>query len=288
MGAADVVPGVSGGTIALITGIYGRLIQSLKSADPECLKMLFRFQFADAWQRIDGSFLLTLIAGILTSVFTLAHGIDYLLDQHPILIWSVFFGIIFSSAISLLLKHGQLKSLPLIFLVSGVGLMMMISSSSFAQLDPSLPAVFLAGVIAISAMLLPGLSGSFLLLMLGLYEPTLEAVKAFDVAYLSSFTAGAIIGLLVFSRLIHWLLESFYVNTLMLLIGLLLGSLYEIWPWHLVQASSKVPVFPNTFVQQGRDAMLYPALGCMIFAMAFVLLLDYVTRRFSREDDQKH
>jgi len=286
MGAADVVPGVSGGTIAFITGIYGRLIQSLKSADIECLKLLLRLDFKAVWQRVDGSFLLALMAGILISIFSLAHGIDYLLDHHPILIWSAFFGLIASSAISLILKNGQAKPLPLIFLALGIGLMVLISNSSFIQFEVSLPFVFLAGVIAISAMLLPGLSGSFLLLLFGLYEPTLEAVKNLDFAYLLNFALGATTGLLLFSRLIHWLLKNYYVNTLMLLIGLLFGSLYEIWPWRLFNETVKTPVLPATFAQTGQEAMLYAALGCMISAAVFVLLLEYISGRFSREDNR--
>lgn len=289
MGAADVVPGVSGGTIAFITGIYGRLINSLQSVDLECLKLLFRFDIKQLWQRVDGSFLLVLLAGILTSIFSLAHGIDYLLDNYPILIWSVFFGLIASSAVSLLIKEGlkssQIKPVSLIFLGVGIALMVLISTSSFIQLSPTLPFVFLAGIIAISAMLLPGLSGSFLLLLFGLYEPTLEAVKAFDLAYIFSFGAGAVTGLILFSRVIHWLLKHHFVNTLMLLIGLLFGSLYEVWPWHSLELSS-APVLPITFIESGRDAMLYPALGCMISAVIFVLLLEYITGRFSGEDDQ--
>lgn len=295
MGAADVVPGVSGGTIAFITGIYGRLIQSLKSADLECVRLLCRLDFKAVWRRVDGGFLLTLMAGILTAIFSLAHGIDYLLDHHPILIWSVFFGLIASSAFILMLKNGQIKPAPCLFLALGIGVMVLISQGSFIQLPATLPFIFLAGVIAISAMLLPGLSGSFLLLMFGLYEPMLESVKALNLAVIASFGLGAVTGLLLFSRFIHWLLKHYYTHTLMLLTGLLLGSLYEIWPWKLVkegfikegiiEGSAKTPVLPGTFEQYGQDAMLYAALGCMISAIVFVLLLEYISGRFSREDN---
>ena len=286
MGAADLVPGVSGGTIALITGIYERLIASLQSFDLECLRLLLKMDFASVWKKLDGRFLLTLIAGVLTSIFSLAHGIDYLLGQYPIYIGSVFFGLIAASAATLLVKNLKVQSLPLFFLALGIGLMLLLSGNSYIQLSPALPFVFLAGLITISAMLLPGVSGSFLLLLFGLYEPTLEAAKVFDLAYLSSFAMGAATGLLLFSRLIHWLLKNHYLNTLMLLIGLLFGSLYALWPWVVMESSVKIPVLPGTLENYGQDAMLYPALGCMISAVAFVCLLEYITGRFSREDNQ--
>ena len=286
MGAADLVPGVSGGTIAFITGIYGRLIASLKSFDLQCLGLLLKMDFVSAWKKVDAAFLLTLIAGVLTSIFSLAHGIDYLLGQYPIYIGSVFFGLIAASAATLSFKNLKAQTLPLFFLALGIGLMLLLSGNSYIQLSPALPFVFLAGLITISAMLLPGVSGSFLLLLFGLYEPTLEAVKVFDLTYLCSFAMGAVTGLLLFSRLIHWLLENHYLNTLMLLIGLLFGSLYALWPWFLMQGSLKTPVLPGTLENYGQDAMLYPALGCMISGVAFVFLLEYITGRFSREDNQ--
>lgn len=288
MGAADVVPGVSGGTIAFITGIYARLIGSLNAIDTECIKQLGRFQLAEVWRKVDAGFLLILMAGILTSIFSLAHGIDYLIDHYPILLWSVFLGLIASSAMTLLAKHFRFCFLTLLFLALGMGLMLLISSGEFIQLSPKLPMVYLAGVIAISALLLPGLSGSFLLLLFGLYEPTLEAVKALDAAYLISFGLGAVTGLLLFSKLIHWLLAHHYQSTLMFLVGLLLGSLYELWPWRLLsEAGSNVPVLPGTLAEQGQNPMLYPALACMIFALIFVLVMEYLAGRFSSGEGKK-
>lgn len=291
MGAADVVPGVSGGTIAFITGIYARFIGSLNAIDLECLKLLCKLEFAAIWKRLDAGFLLTLMAGIITAIFSLAHGLDYLIDHYPILLWSVFFGLITASALSLLWQNFGIKFAPIALLLLGAGLMFMISSSSFIQLSPTLPFVYLAGVIAISAMLLPGLSGSFLLLLFGLYEPTLEAVKTFDLAYIASFGLGAVTGLIIFSKLIHWLLGHFYQCTLMFLIGLLFGSLYEIWPWRLVletggETDRGLPALPATLTDMGQDAMLYPALACMISALSFVLFIEYLARRFSHGNHQ--
>lgn len=287
MGAADVVPGVSGGTIAFITGIYERLIQCLTSVDVRSVQLLFRWRIRELWARIDGNFLLLLLAGILSAIFSLAHVIDFLLDQYPILVWSAFFGLIVASALTLLIKNIQISLQALIFLVLGMILIFLVSTSSYTALDPVLPVVFLAGMIAISAMLLPGLSGSFLLLVFGLYEPTLEAVKALDFAYLLSFAMGAATGLLLFSRLIHWLLKHHYRNTLMLLIGMLFGSLYAVWPWRSLDTVN-VPLLPSSLSDLGRDPMLLQALACMLSAAAVVLLFETITGQFARENNQEN
>ncbi|MEQ9568404.1 MAG: DUF368 domain-containing protein, partial [Pseudomonadales bacterium] len=262
MGTADIVPGVSGGTIAFITGIYPKLIKSLTAVDFESARMLLHFNMKGLWQRLDGTFLVILFAGILSAIFSLAHVISYLLDTHPILIWSVFFGLIAASAVTLLIREGVYQRSTLVSFFLGMALVLFISTMSAHQLSPSLPMVYLVGVIAISAMLLPGLSGSFLLLLFGMYEPTLEAVKSLDGAYLLSFALGAITGLVSFSHLISWLLRHHYGKTLMFLIGLLFGSLYAVWPWRSFYGENQA-VWPSDFAIIA-DPMIVPALTCMI------------------------
>lgn len=285
MGAADVVPGVSGGTIAFITGIYARLIQALHSADKDFFALILRFNIVAAFRHIDGAFLLCLFLGIITSVFSLAHLIDYLLQTYPILVWATFFGLILASAIILFLQNVAYRTMPMIFLSLGIGLILLVANSPVKAIEPSLPVIFFAGMIAISAMLLPGLSGSFLLLMFGLYEPMLEAVKSFDLAFIFSFASGAIIGLMLFSRLIHWLLKHYYLNTLMLLIGMLLGSLYAIWPWRVMDGLVSDPVLPSTYaLSQGLSTMFWQAVICAVLGIAFALAFELTRQRLSNQN----
>ena len=281
MGAADVVPGVSGGTIAFITGIYPKLIDSLTAVDLQSLRLLLRFDIKALWQRFDGNFLVLLFAGILSAIFSLAHLISYLLDTYPILIWSVFFGLILASAITLLIREGIYQLPTLVSFLLGIALVLVISSMSVHQVSPGLPMVYLVGVIAISAMLLPGLSGSFLLLLFGMYEPTLEAVKTFNGAYLICFALGAATGLISFSHLIGWLLKHHYATTLMFLIGLLFGALYAVWPWRTFGDGNQA-IWPGDFALMA-DPMILPALACMILAGVAVLVIEYLASKFSVE-----
>ncbi len=281
MGTADIVPGVSGGTIAFITGIYARLIDCLTAIDLQSIRLLLRFEIKNLWRRFDGTFLVLLFAGILSAIFSLAHLISFLLQTYPILIWSVFFGLIAASAITLLIREGVYRLSTLISFLLGVALVLLISAQSVHQLSPSLPMVYMVGVIAISAMLLPGLSGSFLLLLFGMYEPTLEAVKTLNGSYLTVFALGAVTGLVSFSHLISWLLKHYYATTLMFLIGLLFGSLYAVWPWQ-AQNGANQPVLPSEYAL-ASDPMILPALACMILAVVAVLVIEYLAIRFSVE-----
>jgi putative membrane protein len=283
MGSADIVPGVSGGTIAFITGIYSRLIGCLTAIDIQSIRMLLRFEIKDLWRRFDGTFLVLLFAGILSAIFSLAHLISFLLDTYPILIWSVFLGLIAASAITLLIREGVYRPSTLISFFLGMGVVLVISVQSAHQLNPSLPMVYIVGVIAISAMLLPGLSGSFLLLLFGMYEPTLEAVKTLNGPYLLVFALGAVTGLVSFSHLISWLLKHFYATTLMFLIGLLFGSLYAVWPWQSPIGANR-PVLPSEYAQVA-DPMIIPALVCMILAVVAVLVIEYLASKFSVEQE---
>lgn len=277
MGAADVVPGVSGGTIAFITGIYERFIKSLRSFDFQALRLLFKFEIKACWRHVDGNFILFLFAGVLTSIFSLAHSIDYLLDNYPILVWSLFLGLIAASAVLFSRKHGSLNPFSLVFLVVGIALVVLVARGPESNMNPGLLVVFGAGVIAISAMLLPGLSGSFLLVLMGLYEPLLEAVKGLEATFLLSFACGAVTGLVSFSHIIHWLLKHHPLNTMMFLIGLLYGSLYAIWPWR--SADGKSPVLPMGIVDS--DPMILPAFGCMILGILVVCAIEYGASRMA-------
>lgn len=231
MGAADIVPGVSGGTMAFITGIYDRLLGSIRAFDLELLRMLLRADVRAAWAHVDGNFLLALFAGIATSIVTLARGISWLLEFHPVPLWAFFFGLILASALVLLRQVEAWHPLRLLAMLAGTAIAAGIALSPMLSLDVGLAGVFVAGFIAICAMILPGISGSFILVLLGMYGPTLAAVKGLDLAYLAVLAAGAGCGLLCFSRLLHWLLHRFHQATMSLLTGFLFGSLLVVWPW---------------------------------------------------------
>ena len=234
MGAADIVPGVSGGSIALITGIYEKLLDSIKSIDKTALSFLFRFEGKAFWKHINGNFLLTILVGILTSIFTLSKFITYLLDNHPIPIWSFFCGLIIISAILILRDVKRWSLSVVISIVIGTLLAYWITGLPPMSSPEAFWFVFIAGAIAICAMILPGISGSFLLLILGQYERILNAVTEKDILTLALFAFGCIVGLLSFSRLISWLLKNYHALTIGLLSGFMVGSINKIWPWKQV------------------------------------------------------
>ncbi|WP_165313278.1 DUF368 domain-containing protein [Vibrio ziniensis] len=231
MGAADVVPGVSGGTIAFITGIYDTLLESIRRINPSTLGIWKREGFAAAFQYINGFFLISLFAGILTSIATLAKLISWALVMHPIPTWSFFFGLILVSVFHMLKQVEHKTVSRWICLAIGVAFAYSITILKPLNLEPSNINVIIAGAIAICAMILPGISGSFILLLIGMYATVLGAVKSAQIDILLLFAVGCIIGLLTFSHILSWLLKHFREVTLMYLTGLMLGTLPKIWPW---------------------------------------------------------
>jgi putative membrane protein len=231
MGAADVVPGVSGGSIALIAGIYQKLLDSIKSIDKTALGFLFKFELKALWNHINGSFLLTLMAGILTSIFSLAKVITYLMDHHPIPLWSFFCGLIIISAVIILRDIKRWNLSVVLSLILGTVAAYFITGLPPTSTPDTLWFTFVAGAIAICAMILPGISGSFLLLVMGQYERILGAVTDRNILIIVVFGLGCVVGLLSFSRLISWLLKHYHAVTIAVLSGFMLGSLNKIWPW---------------------------------------------------------
>ena len=244
MGAADVIPGVSGGTIAFIMGIYDDFVGSIARIDKEAVKMLFKGQFKALWQHINGGFLLSLIIGILVSVVALAGIMQRLLDTHPIQTWAFFFGLIVASSIFILKGISGWRIREGIMLVLGVALGVVICTLSPTQTSDDLWFIFLSGALAICAMILPGISGSFILLILGKYEYIMESIsdltKGIDVAdnliIMGIFWSGAIVGILGFSKFLRWLLGKWHKETLIVLAGFIIGSLVKIWPWTNIEA----------------------------------------------------
>lgn len=248
MGAADVVPGVSGGTIAFISGIYQELIDSINNVDISVLKTLKKDGLKAAWQQVNGGFLLALLTGIFISVLTFSKIITQLLASHPILVWSFFFGLIIASIVLIWKETSNWKLVDILALVVGIILSYYITIARPVSSPDSYWYLFLSGFIAIIAMILPGISGAFILLLMGSYETVIgtinkfrEGIVKFDMAVLgealmklSVFALGAIIGLKSFSKILHWMFEKHKNTTLALLIGFMAGSLNKVWPWKQV------------------------------------------------------
>lgn len=233
MGAADIIPGVSGGTIAFITGIYEELLNSLRALTPKNFKLIFSEGIGSFWKAINGNFLVALVLGVGISIFTLAKGMLYMLNEHPIITWSFFFGLILISTIYVL-KTVRKATFP-VFIGFAVGAVIayLITVSSAAQTPDALWFIFICGAVAICAMILPGISGSFILLLMGKYEYILSALTNLKIGVLAVFAAGAVIGLLSFSHFLSWLLRRFHDVTVSLLAGFMLGSLNKVWPWKI-------------------------------------------------------
>ena len=232
MGAADVVPGVSGGTIAFIVGIYDELINSIKSINLESLKLFFSGKWATFWKKINGNFLFFLLAGIGISVFSLAKLITRLLVTQPILVWSFFFGLVLASTwfVSKDIKEWKSWKTWVAFVIGAV-VAFYITVATPAETPSNLLFIFLCGAIAICAMILPGISGSFILVLLGKYFFIMDAVKTLDVVVIAVFGAGVCIGITSFSHILSYALAHFRNITLAVLTGFMLGSLNKVWPW---------------------------------------------------------
>jgi len=277
MGAADIVPGVSGGTIALIAGIYERLINAISSIGPE-LWQVWRRQggipgIVAVWRHVDATFLLCLIAGIGTSFVTLAGGIKYLLDNQPLLIWSFFFGLVVATVFVLLTEVTRWTAARVGLFVVGMVAAALISTAPVMPASPSLPYLFMSGAIAICAMILPGVSGSFILLLLGAYDTILEAVHTLNFTILLTVVAGMVTGLLLFTRMLKWLLARYYQGTLALLTGFIAGSLLKIWPWKTAELGNVMPwQFPG-------GAQWATTISLMVVGAALVLLISWWGRR---------
>lgn len=240
MGAADVVPGVSGGTIAFISGIYEELLSSIRSIGPDTLTVLRRQGLKAAWRQVNGDFLLTLVAGIGTSILLLVRPITWALQHEPVLIWSFFFGLI---AVSVWLCGRLVRQWgtgPVVGGIIGTAIAVGIGLMSASTAPDSLLFYFIAGAIAICAMILPGISGSFILLLMGAYLPVMTALKAFDLPVIVVFAAGCLFGLSAFSRLLNWMFQRHHDLTVSTLTGFLLGSLTIIWPWKEVVSTRVV------------------------------------------------
>ena len=285
MGAADLVPGVSGGTVALITGIYGRLISVIASVGIDILLLVLRGRIAEAYKAIDGNFLLLLAAGIGTAIVGFAAILNWLLLHYPLPLWATFSGLVLASALSLVKQNYRSWSLrDWSFFTIGVAVAVSVGLTQAIQIPLTPLGIFFAGSIAISAMILPGISGSFLLLLMGVYQPIIAAVVNLELVTLALFALGCGVGLIFFSKLLQRLLAVAEKATMATLFGFLLGSLVILWPWQVtvssvvdrhgdIRAVQTLPVSPTYYAQQVGDSMLLMCIGGFIVGVVAVRLL---------------
>jgi putative membrane protein len=295
MGAADVVPGVSGGTIAFISGIYEELIDSLRTLDWTAVRVLLRDGLGPAWRHINGNFLLTVFCGIIVSILTLANVVNYSLENFPILVWAFFFGLVCASSVFIGRQLGAWSWREIVALLLGFALAWWVGEIKPAQLPSDWWVIMLAGSVAICAMILPGVSGSFILLILGLYTTIIDGLLAIDIGLIGSFVAGCVVGLLCFSHILSWLLHHYHKPTLALLTGFLLGSLNVIWPWKQILQTTidrhgeLIPVVQENllpwqfFDATGRDPQVMLALLLALFGAILVFGLELFAKKGQAE-----
>jgi putative membrane protein len=281
MGAADVVPGVSGGTIAFISGIYEELIRSINNIRPSLIGVLRKEGFPAFWRELNGSFLLALLSGIAISVISLAKGISWLLTHQPVLLWSFFFGLVVASVFYVARSIDQWKLNILVMGLIGAVIAYAVVSLPISQREAGMPFLFLSGALAICAMILPGISGAFILVLLGSYKDVLDAVHERDLKIILVVGAGAIVGLLSFARLLKWMFSRFKNATLALLTGFIIGSLPKIWPWKVVRETrvfdgKEIPVSESVVAPWNypEDPQWALALLLAIFGFCLIFILE--------------
>ena len=297
MGAADVIPGVSGGTIAFITGIYDEFVGSIAHIDKKAIGLFFRGRFKEFWKHINGGFLLSLIAGIGFSVLALAGLMQTLLTDYPIQTWAFFFGLIVASSVFILKGISGWRFLEGILLIFGIILGVVVCTLSPTQTPDALWFIFLSGAIAICAMILPGISGSFILLILGKYKYIMSCIDSCvenvgaiwgssgassdlfweSAAVLAVFLAGAVIGILGFSRFLNWLLARWHKETLIVLAGFIIGSLVKVWPWGNAEAAMQV-------ARTGSNLIGW-AIAFALIGFFLVIGIEMTGKRISKKKD---
>ncbi|MCP5206367.1 MAG: DUF368 domain-containing protein [Hahellaceae bacterium] len=290
MGAADIVPGVSGGTIAFITGIYEELLSSIAALSPAKLVVLKQQGFRVFWADINGTFLFTLFAGIMFSIFSLAKLISFLLVAWPHLVWSLFFGLILASIYSVGKGVKNWGPLPVTGGLLGAAVAYGVTVASPTVIEPTTLAVFLCGTIAISAMILPGISGSFILVLLGMYQNILAAVKSLDLTTIGTFAAGCVVGILAMSRFLSWAFRHYHDFTMAVLMGFMIGAMNKVWPWKQTlswRTSShgeqvpveQISVMPQTYAQlTGLPSDLLVSILLMSVGILLVVVIEYLGR----------
>ena len=279
MGIAELVPGVSGGTIAFVTGIYEEFITSINNVNLNTFKVLKNEGFKMFWQKLNGNFLVALFIGMLISIVSLSKVISWLLEEHPVPTWAFFFGLVLASVIFVAKSINKWGILAISLFILGT-----ISAFYITTLPPStstgsLPFIFFSGAIAICAMVLPGISGSFILVLLGSYKTVLDALNEKEVSIIITFTLGALFGILSFAKLLKWMFVNYKDATLAILTGFILGSLNKIWPWknitEIIQIGKKEIIIDENispFAFEGDNQLSFAIVAAIIgFSLIFIL-----------------
>lgn len=291
MGAAEVVPGVSGGTIAFISGIYERLINALKAFTPGLFFVLRNHGWKGVWQTIDGHFLMLLFGTMVVTVFLFASGVRHLLDNEPVLIWSFFFGLVIASS-WVVVREISRFGIELL-LAGATGLIIGVIITTMVPLNlPATPwALFVGGALAVCAWILPGLSGSFILLILGLYTYVIDIIGRLDILNLGALAAGCALGLVSFAQLLSRLFKHYRDETLAVLTGFMLGSLTKLWPWkqtlsyQIGKDGSQIPllqepILPSVYLDvTGSEPEVGLAITTAIAGLAVVLVINWLATR---------
>lgn len=303
MGAADTVPGVSGGTIAFITGIYEELISTLGKIDLSLLKTWREEGFSKMWKSLNGNFLLALLTGVGLSIFTLMRLARYLLENHPLTVWAFFFGLVLASIwyVGKQIKSWNTATVSAL-IIAAIAAYFITTFSALSNTEHGYLYLFMAGAIAVCAMILPGISGAYILLLLGAYEQVTKAVSEFDFKRIFFIGAGIVVGLMSFSKLLKWLFSKYEQITLAALTGFIAGSLNKIWPWKNVldykiiddklQILSEKSVLPanysgypeyhnGTLDYIDQDPQLFQVGLFFILGFLLILVLERTAQKFS-------
>ena len=298
MGMADVVPGVSGGTIAFISGIYEELLDSIRSVDATALRLLLRFRLAEFWRHINGRFLLPVLLGIAVAIFSLARLMTYLLTNQPIAIWSFLLGLVVGSALLVARQIGRWDWRTVLAFAVGAAAAWWITVATPAETPDDWWFVMLSGAIAICAMILPGISGAFILLLLGKYQYIMHAVGEFDIPVIAVFVIGAAAGIISFSHLLSWLLKHWHDVTVAVLMGFMVGSLNKVWPWKetvetyldshgVAQPLVQNNIAPGTFEQlTGQPSLLVQAILLGIVGFLVIYGIELVARMIVKKQEE--
>ena len=286
MGAADVVPGVSGGTIAFISGIYEELITSINNIDLKLFQVLRKEGIKAFWEKLNGNFLAALFLGIFISLFSLAKFLSWLLENEPILLWSFFFGLVGASIFLVGKEIKEWTLFTVLIFLAGAAIAYFITTLPPNENVDSLPFLFLSGALAVCAMILPGISGAFILVLLGSYKTILDAVHERQLGMVITVALGAVFGLLSFARLLKWMFKNYRNTTLALLTGFILGSLNKIWPWKKVLETKVfddkiIPIVEKNILPGSYegDPKLILALVLAILGFSLIFILERVASK---------
>lgn len=295
MGAANVIPGVSGGTIALLTGIFTEIIDALNALmDPSSWKMLLKGQFREFWRYIHGTFLVSLLVGVLISIFSLAKFMVYVMHFYPVQTWAFFFGLIIASSVYMIYDIKGWKFVDVLFFAVGIALGVVICTLSPTTTPDDLWFIFICGAIAVCTMILPGISGSFILVILGKYDYIMQSVNQLNLPVLLVFGLGCVIGILGFSKFLHWLLKRYERATMLTLVGFVIGALVKVWPWNDMTAVAEGQLLRSGMTAesaqagaqallsagnaaQGIDLQIPGAIIWAIAGLALVAVLEYLS-----------